>query len=70
MKTIEQNGVLTAMAKDNAYITQTELQPGEERQFWSTIGIVGTITIESIRDASEEEKTEYEKKQNDGQANN
>lgn len=64
MKTIEENGVLTAMAEDNAYITQVNVSEGEERQFWHTIGIVGTITIESIRDASEDEKQMCERLKN------
>lgn len=72
MKTIEENGVLTAIAEDNAYLTQVTVNDGEERQFWHTIGIVGTLTIESIREASEDEKTMYErlKSTEDGQANN
>lgn len=61
MKTIEENGVLTAIADENAYLTQVAVNEGEERQFWHTIGLVGTLTIDSIRDASEDEKQMYER---------
>lgn len=72
MKTIEENGVLTAIAEDNAYLTQVTVNDGEERQFWHTIGLVGTISIDKLRDASEDEKQMYERLNSteDGQANN
>lgn len=59
MRTEIQNGVLTAIADEGAYLTQKSCEEGT-RCFWKTIGWEGIS--DNLRDATEEEKQEYQSK--------
>lgn len=57
MRTEIQNGVLTAIADEGAYLTQKSCEEGT-RCFWKTIGVSGVL--DNIRDATAEEKEQSE----------
>lgn len=60
MTQTEQNELTRLVADTDGYITQQTLLDGEERIYWKSIVLLGSMRIDDYRDATALEREEYE----------